>query len=211
MQTFELQAQKRDSVGKEHAKRIRREGKVPAVLYTGGNPAVSLELPRKELQRLLNAHADENLLINLQIQGVGNKTAIIREVQTDPISDVILHVDFKEVSMTETIEVKVAVHHTGEAAGVKMGGVLDHVRREIDVECLPGNIPASIDVDVTNLAIGKSIHVSDLILPKGVVCLDAPDMVLMTVLLPKGEEVVVEGEAGAGEPEVIKKGKEEEA
>jgi large subunit ribosomal protein L25 len=219
MEIFDLKARKRSGAGTSHAKKVRKAGFVPGVVYSHGEAALSLEVPKKDLYQLLQAHADENLIVNLAIDSGDSRTALISEVQTHPVSDEILHVDFKGISMDEKIVVNVALHAKGESAGVKEGGILDHVRREIEIECLPSQIPERIEVDVTNLMIGKSLHVSDLVLPEGIVCLDDPETVLLTVVVPRAEEEVVPvaaveagvgvGEDAKAEPEVIKKGKEE--
>ncbi|MBN1493186.1 MAG: 50S ribosomal protein L25/general stress protein Ctc [Candidatus Omnitrophica bacterium] len=216
MEIFDLKVRKRSgATGSQVAKKLRKQGIIPGVVYSHGEEAVALEVPKKELSQLLNAHADENLIVNLDIDGTASRTALVSEVQTHPVNEEILHIDFKGISMDETVVVNVAVHAKGESVGVKEGGVIDHVHREIEIECLPSQIPERIEVDITNLAIGDSIHVSNLVLPEGVVCLDDPEAVIMTVLVPRAEEEVapaepaVEGEEAVVEPEVIKKGKEQ--
>ncbi len=219
MEIFDLKVRKRSGAGTALAKKSRKAGFIPGVVYSRGAAALSLEVPKKDLYQLLHAHADENLIVNLAIDSGDSRTAIISEVQTHPVNDEILHVDFKGISMDEKIVVKVALHAKGESIGVKEGGILDHVRREIEIECLPSQIPEKIEVDVTDLAIGKSLHVSELILPEGIVCLDDPETVLLTVVVPRAEEEIAPaataeageavGEEAKAEPEVIKKGKEE--
>lgn len=214
MKTVELKVTHRETLGKGHAGRIRREGRIPAILYGHEIAPVPLELDLKTFQKILKTGAGSNVILSLKIAGLNKDnehTAIIKDIQMDPINDAYTHVDFNAISLTEKIRVNVPVHAKGEAPGVKEGGVLEHVHREIEVECLPTEIPEKFEISVDNLNIGDSLHVSDIIFPAGVVCTLEPEEVVLSVLAPMKEEVVAPAEeaAAAAEPEVIGKKKEE--
>lgn len=214
MKTVELNVARREKLGKGHAKRLRKANRIPAVLYGPKLSPVSLDVDLKEFRGVIKTGARENVILNLKIEGDKGKgqTAIIKELQLDPVTDNICHVDFNAISLTEKLRVKIPLQAKGDAPGVKEGGVLDFVHREIEVECLPTEIPERIFVDVSNLNITDSIHVKDLSFPSEVVCVLLPDEVVVTVLAPMKEEVVMPAEgAAAAEPEVIGKKKEEEA
>lgn len=211
-----VNAQVREGTGKSAAKKLRKEGLIPGVVYRGGKVGTSLSLSIKELENALHTKAGENVLIMLEVSGgakaVKDKTVIIKELQHDPVTDSILHVDFNEISLTETIEVDVPLVYKGEAAGVKEdGGVLEHVIREFHVECLPTDIPEGIEVDVEKLRIGDSIMVKDVPLPAGVKVQNEPDLIVVIIKAPHVEKVEepAEGEEAA-EPELIRKEKKEE-
>jgi len=216
METVDLQVKIREKTGAAHPKRLRKTGFIPGVVYGHGTQAISLQVERGELEQALHTSAGENILLNLTFDDAKkNTTALIKAVQHDIVTDQITHIDFTVVSLTEKIEAKVHLHLKGESQGVAEGGILDLVHREVHVECLPTNIPDRIDVDVTALAIGDSLHAKDLVLPEGVVLLDESESVVAVVLAPQAEEpeaeVAIEGEEVApAEPEVIAKGKKEE-
>src|SRR3989338_1324334 len=213
MKTVELKVTHRETLGKGYAGRIRREGRIPAILYGHEIAPVPLELDLKTFQKILKTGAGSNVILSLKIAGLkkdNEHTAIIKDIQVDPISDGFTHVDFNAISLTEKIRVNVPIHAKGEAPGVKEGGVLEHVHREIEVECLPTEIPEKFDISVDNLNIGDSLHVSDIAFPAGVVCTLNPEEVVLTVLAPMKEEVVAPTEeVAATEPEVIGKKKKE--
>ena len=192
---------------------MRRSGIIPAILYKGGN-SMPVQLSGKELSRFISKSAGEQVIVNLQFPE-DTKQAIVKDYQKDPAIGDLLHVDFQEISATEMLKVMVHVVIKGEALGVKRDkGLLQHGLREIEIECLPDKIPGHIDVDVTNLIIGQSIHVSDLKLGEGIRILTDTHDVLASVIGIKEEVVApVEAVAEVAEPEVIKKGKkpEEEA
>ena len=205
-----LKAKIRKGAGKKAARETRRAGLVPAVAYHHGEATISLEVDKRELKKALHTKAGMNVLITLQIEDgkkANEKTVIIKEIQHHPLKDGIVHIDFQEISLTETIEVNVALVAKGIPAGVTQdGGVLEHLLWELRVECLPTNIPAKIDVDVTALKVGGKIHVSELVIPAGVTPLNEPDIVVMAVEMPTVEEEKPEGEedaADASGPEVI--------
>lgn len=207
-----LQADVRSGTGKGPAAAARREGQIPAVVYKEGEKAVSIQVGERELTRALHTKAGENVLISLQLAGKEN-VVLIKELQHHPVSHSIVHVDFHQVSLTKKITVSVPLAFKGESIGVKQaGGVLEHVRWEVEVECLPTEIPAEIPVEISNLALGQTLHVRDVVLPEGVRCVTDPDQPVVGCVEPKAEEVPVPAEEGAApaEPEVLKQKKPEE-
>lgn len=201
---------------KKGCKHLRKEGLIPAVVYKDGKEGHNVQIGTKDLWHALHTEAGENAIITMKISGGEKeikKTVIVKEKQVHPINDNFLHVDFHEISLTEKLKVSVPVRTKGEAVGVtEEEGVLTQVLWELEVECLPTNIPEHIDVNVEELKIGDAIHVKDITPPEGVVFLDDPEQVVVSVHIPKEEEEEEEevpGEEGEVEPELIKKGKEE--
>ena len=215
MDFVELYANLREEKGKELNKKLRGAGLVPAVVYKKGEDTLSLKIANKDLFKALHTEAGENVIIKLHVDGAKKKkdrTVVLKEVQKDPIKDYLLHVDFQEISLTETLKVKVPIAAKGEAIGVKQdGGVLQHVLWEAEVECLPTNIPEKIEVEVSNLKIGDALHVKDIQVPEDVKILDDLEGVVFSVEHPKKvEDLVAEPAEGAiEEPEVIREKKEE--
>lgn len=219
MENIILDAEVRESVGKSRVRRLRKDGFIPAIVYKDGGKATSLTLVKKEFIKTLHTKAGENVIITLRISKdkdkekgkAASKTVLIKDIQTDPVRDEIIHIDFKEISLTEKIKVKVPLADKGEAIGVKRdGGVLEHLLWEVEVECLPTQIPERIEVDVTTLEIGKDIFVKELAVPEGVKILVSPDALVCSVKAPKAEEIVTEvAEGGLEEPEVIREKKPE--
>ena len=188
MKTIPIEARLRERTGKGGARTARREGRLPGVLY-GQGKSIHLSVDRREFTRAVSQAHDENVLFDVKIPGEsGVLTSIAREIQHDPLTRVALHVDFQYVDLTKPIHVEVAVHLIGEADGVKnYGGVLEHVAREIEVLCLPTDIPSHIDVDVSALLVGQSIHVSD-IPAKGFQILTLGSQVVAHVAAPTVEK-----------------------
>ena len=218
-----LEATARDSFGKNEARRTRRDGKVPAVVYggstAGSNPtATPIAVEPKALLRILHSESGANTLISLKLAGAGDTKVLVKQFQLDPLTHEVLHADFYRVAMDRVIQVTIPVIVKGEPKGVKQqGGVLELIRREIEIECLPGDIPENVEVDASELMLNQGIRVRDIaISPKWKAISDA-DMMLVHVIMPKAEEVAAPAEAAAAaattpaEPEVIKKGKKEEA
>ena len=207
-------AENRTETGKNVNRRLRTRGLIPGVLYGSKKEAVPLAVSPKEITTILRSKTGENTLFDLEIGGSRRKV-ILKEFQVEPIKGQLLHADFYEVALDKPIEVKVHIEVTGIPVGVKVeGGLLDHVTREVEVSCLPADIPEKITIDVSELEMGKAVRVSDLKVPDKVTMLSEPDLVIVHVVAPRAEEEVaaavapVEGEAVAGaEPEVIKKGK----
>ena len=220
MASATLEATKREKFGKNEANRLRQSGKIPAVLYGGSSKdAQSLSVDPKELMRILHSQAGVNTLISLKLDGGGDTRVLVKEYLLDPVSRKLLHADFYRVAMDKVIRVTVNVHLTGEAKGVKaQGGIVDFVHREIVIECLPGDIPEHITVDVTELMLHDGIRVRDLKLDSKVKSISDADMLIVHVIAPKAEAepeaaaeatAVAAAPAAPAEPEVIKKGKVE--
>jgi len=214
-----VSAEKRTEKGKNVNRRLRVSGRIPGVLYGGSKEPVPVAVSPKDISAVLRSASGENTLFDLDLGGSRRKV-ILKEYQIEPIKGKLLHADFYEVALDKLLEVKVHVEVTGTPVGVKVqGGILDFVTRELEIECLPTDIPDKIVVDVSELELGKHIRVSDLKLSDKLTMLTEPDIVIVHVVAPRAEEVVataaVEGAeaeaAGAtAEPEVIKKGKAEE-
>ena len=214
MNRIELKAKKREETGKKSAKAIRNAGGVPIILYGHGIQPLSVEVSKRDLQQVLHTKAGGNVVINLAVEGVKLKesTCRIKEIQYNPVTDEITHVDLTVISMTEKIAVKIPVvmKNAEVALGVKENGILDLVHHEIEIECLPTQIPEKIEVDVKELNIGESIHVRDLNLPSGVTCLIEVEEAVIALHPPRVEEEPEPSEEAASEPEVIEKGKKED-
>ena len=219
MKKVELSAGLREEIGKSRIKRLRVQGEVPAVVYKKGEETINIKLSKRELVRILHTSQGENVVVTLKLKNPGKvqpKTVIMKEIQYEPLKGEILHVDFNEISLAEKVTVNVPIVAKGESKGVKEEGVLEHALWEVEIECLPSEIPENIEVDVTELGIGDTIHVKDLILPKGVKVLTDPEQSVVSIEPPVSEEVEEvavepEGEAAAKEPEVISEKKEEAA
>ena len=213
MKTIELAVEKRSTTGKNEARRNRAGGRIPAVVYGAGKPNVPISVDRKALADLFREGAGENAIFLLKLAGSDqSRHAMIREMQRDPVSRKPLHIDFVRVLMDVKITVRVPIEIVGVAKGVKTDqGILDLVTREIEIECLPSNIPPHMPVDVTELAIGDAIRVSELPALEGVRIVDNPEKVVVHVTHPTREEEPVAAAAEAApepaEPEVLKKGK----
>ena len=210
-----IKAKIRVEVGGRRPRRVRKSGRVPAVIYGAGSSQI-LELNGREIAEALHRASSENVLVDLTIEGEGGATskkiALIREVQHHPLRDTIEHVDFYQIDESKKLRVEVPVHEVGESVGVRTGGgILDHALRTLRVECLPKDLPERIDVDVSNLAVGQAVHVGEVKLPDGVVVLNTKELPVFMVLLPKVEEEPAPGApAAATEPEVIRQKKEGE-
>jgi large subunit ribosomal protein L25 len=213
-------AKSRDSRGKNAARRLRREGLVPGVVYGGAVENIAVSVDPKALQKVLRSEAGRNAILKLDIAGTGSTNAILKSWQVDPVKENFLHADFFRIAMDVAIRVTVPIQARGEAKGVKVdGGILELIMRAVEVECLPGDIPERIELDVSDLGLNDSLRVSDLPVSDKVKVLEAPDQVVVHVISVKEEVVAtapgavpVEGEAAAtpAEPEVLKKGKKEE-
>ena len=228
MEELFLDAQIREEIGRGKVKDLRDGGFVPAVVYSEGKDALALKLSHHQLVQLVHHHRIEGVIINLNIKddklennGLASNSqshkkhksrpCLIKEIQYDPVHGHIVHMDFNQISLTKAIKVNVPVTAKGEPAGVKLeGGSLEHILWEIEVECLPTNIPKDIEIDVTNLKLGEAIHIKDITAPVGVKILNDPSAIILSVAAPMKEEVPVEAVEGevAQEPEVIKEKKE---
>ncbi len=196
---------------KNHARRVRVAGLIPAVVYGAGQPSVAVTVDPKIITRILHSDAGHNTIFDLQIEGGENGKAMVVDWQNEPIKGKLLHIDLKRIAMDKKMRVSVPVQLVGTAEGVKtQGGVLSQVLHEVEVECLPGNIPGHIDVDITTLAMNGYIHISDLPHSDNIKFLGEENAVVAHVSAPR-EEVAAEPVAGPAEPEVAKKGKQDAA
>ena len=220
-----LEATVRDTFGKNEARRTRRQGHVPAVLYGSSSDGGSgdtrpIAVDPKALLRILHSDSGANTLIALKLPGEAGETRVlVKDYQLDPVTHHLLHADFYRIRMDRVIHVTIPVTVKGEPKGVKQqGGILEFVRREIEIECLPGDIPEHVELDVSELMLHQGIRVRDVATDARWKPQSDPDMMLVHVITPKAEEVAATPEAAAAaaapaapvEPEVIKKGKKEE-
>jgi large subunit ribosomal protein L25 len=213
-----LEAIERTSRGKNEARRLRVTGKIPAVVYGEKEGGVAIAVDPKGLTKILQTELGANTLISLKLPGGADARVLVKEYQYDPVTHKLLHADFYKVALDKLIRVTVTVVPRGEPKGVKQqGGVLDIVHRQIELECLPADIPQHIEIDVTEMMVGQSVRVRDVATDAKWKAVSDPDMMLMHVIIPKVEEapatpdaVAAAAAAGPAEPEVIKKGKKDE-
>lgn len=219
MEQINLDVQLRKNLGSAQAQKVRRQNLIPAIIYGGGSKPTIIQADRKVYDRIHRQHLGESLIYHLNVLDEGKKVAdfpaIIKDIQLHPVTEEVIHLDFNRISLDKEIEIKVQIITKGEAIGVKRdGGTLDHTMRELDVICLPTNIPHHLEIDITNLGIHDSIHVKDIVLPAGVSTKHDPDSVVATVAGSMREEVAAPAEADAAataaEPEVLKEKKKEE-
>jgi len=197
---------------KNAARRVRVAGKIPAVVYGAGRESVAVELDPKQILRILHSESGHNTIFDVDIAGQGLAKVMIVDWQYEPIRDSLLHIDLKRIAMDKAMKASVPVRLIGIPAGVKLeGGMLDQVLREVEIECLPAEIPSHIDVDVTGLALFGAIRVSDLPHSGSIKFLDAEDATIAHVVAIKGEAEPVAAVAAVAEPEVAKKGKTDAA
>ena len=212
-----INAEPRETRGKNEARRLRVKGLAPGILYGASGPSVALAVNPKEVSRILRSSTGHNTIFTLSLRGGEATPAMIVDWQSDPVKDVLLHVDLKRIDLTKRIIVKVRVQTTGEPQGVKIqGGLLEVITREVEIECLPNEIPDSFTVDVSQLMIGQNLRASDIPLTGSMKLISSPDQVIAHVVTMKAEEEPAAAAEGAveaaapAEPEVIKKGKKEE-
>src|SRR5215467_951170 len=220
MAEITVKAEGRSDFGKNASRRLRQKGMVPAIVYGGNGGNVSVAVDPKALQTVLRSEAGRNAILRLEIAGEGATSAIVKSWQVDPVREHFLHADFYRIAMDVALRVTVPIAVKGEARGVKTeGGILELVLRQIEIECLPGDIPERIEVEVSDLGLNQGLRVSDLPITAKVKVLQNPDQVVIHVVSVKEEEPAAtaaapaEGEAAAAapaEPEVVKKGKKEE-
>jgi large subunit ribosomal protein L25 len=199
---------------------MRRLNLIPGIIYGGGSEPTVIQADRKAYDRINRQHAGESLIYHINLVDEGKKVsdfpAIIKDIQLHPVTDEVIHIDFNRISLDKEIEIKIKIITKGESIGVKKdGGTLEHLMWELDIICLPTNIPHHLEVDVTNLGVHDAIHVKDIVLPKGVRTKHDPESVVVTVAGSMREETAAapaEGEAAAAgaEPEVLKEKKKEE-
>jgi large subunit ribosomal protein L25 len=202
MAELKLVAERRDGTGKSVTRKLRAAGRVPAVLYGHGMDPISLSVDSRELGHLFHTGAGTNVLVDLDVDGAAH-LAMAREIQRDNIRNTFVHVDFLAVSRDQMITISVPVRIVGESAGVKAGGVLEHHLWDLQVECLPSDVPEAIEADVSALEIGSSLRVGDLPVPEGATILTSPDESVVAVTQPQArielEEAAAAAEAAAAE------------
>lgn len=212
-QSLNVEASPREDFGKNAARRLRQAGRIPAVVYGGGGPAIPVAVDPRTIGQILRSELGHNAIFMLAIRGKAPARVMLRDWQVDPVRGDLLHVDMVRVALDVKVKVKIPVHVTGEAKGVKVqGGVFEFVLREVEVECLPDDIPEHLAIDVTELTIGRNLRVSDLPLgPRVKVLTDRARVVAHVVTLKAEEEkpAAEAVEAAPAEPEVIRKGKVE--
>ena len=214
-EVVDAQARPETSRGKNEARRLRAGGRVPAVVYGAKKPSLAISVDPKQISKILQSESGHNTIFDLHLDGDKARVMIV-DWQYDPMKGKLLHIDLKRIAMDERIKVQVPIHLVGEAAGVKQqGGILDQVLREVEVECLPGDIPSHIDADVSELVFGTVLRVADLPHTGSIKFVtDATQTVahitsVKEEVAPTPEAVAAEAAAAPAEPEVIKKGKQE--
>ena len=209
-----LTAKGRDGQGKGDNRKLRQTGYIPAVIYGHGEQTRSVAVNAHELELLFSRVHVENTVIDLKVEGEKKPIrALVREVQTHPARGSVVHVDFYQIHAGERVHIQIPINFVGTPVGVRNGGILQHTMDELDVEVSADNIPESIDVDVSNLDIGDSVHVSDLEIPEGVKLFDSGDRSVCSVTPPQAgiaEAPVAAEPATPAEPEVIRRKKEDE-
>jgi len=210
-----IEAQPRELRGKNEARRLRAGGSVPAVLYGAGRESVAVAVNPKEVNRILHSKTGHNTIFDVAVTGGETTPVMVVDWQNDPIKEYLLHVDLKRIDLSARIRVKVPIHTVGDPKGVKLqGGLHELITREIEIECLPDEIPEEFTVDVSELMIGQSIRAGEVPLVGSTKLLSPADSVISHVITIKVEAEPVAAEAAApaaaAEPEVIKKGKKEE-
>lgn len=212
-QAFTVEAEPREDFGKNAARRTRVKGRIPGVVYGGGGPVIPVSVDPIGIRTILHSESGHNSIFTLEVKGKAPARAMIRDWQSDPVRGGLLHVDLVRIALDIKLKLKVAIHLTGEPKGVKLdGGVFEFMLREVEVECLPDDIPEAINVDVSPLGLGQSLRVSELVVSSKVKVLTDANRVVAHVVTPRAEEEkpaeTVEG--ATAEPEVIRKGKAEE-
>jgi len=211
-----IPAETRDERGKNEARRLRVRGLMPGVVYGATSGPIPVAVDPKAIAKILRSRSGHNTIFNVEIKGGETTPVMIADWQNDPIKETLLHVDLKRIDMTKRVHVRIPIVSTGDARGVKeQGGLLEAITREIEIECLPVDIPEEFTIDVSNLMIGQNIRASDIPLTGSIKLITAADAVLAHVVALKAEaapEAAAEGATAAApaEPEVIKKGKKEE-
>jgi large subunit ribosomal protein L25 len=211
MASATLEATTRETRGKNEARRLRAAGRIPAVLYGGADGALALSVDPKGLSRILHSGSGLNTIIGLDVAGKGVTQVLVKEFLLDPIKHSMLHADFYRVQMDKAITVTVVISLKGEAKGVKLqGGIVDFPHREVEVECLPGDIPENLTIDVSDLMIGQGVRLKDLASGAKWTPVSDPETLIVHVIAAKVEEAPAETAAATAEPEVVKKGKGDE-
>jgi len=215
MKSVPLTATTRAVTGRNAVKKLRAAGRVPTVIYGRGRPAQALELSQRDLEKLIAGSASENVLVDLEDQGDGagsRRLAFVNEVQHDPLTGQVLHVDFHEVAEDELVTITIPVEPVGTPAGIKLGGILEHVLFKLKVRGKPADLPLVLEVDVSGMQLGQTLHLGEIPLPPGVEVLGDKRVPVFTVAAPKVDaDATAEAGAGNGDVEMIKERKEGEA
>jgi len=211
MEQREIIAEQRKGAGKCQARAIRKTGWVPAIAY-GRGEHISLQVPKMEFENILKAKAGSNVIINLKFKDNKelDRHVFVKEIQKHPFKQILFHIDFENISLKEKINVKIPIEAKGDAIGVKEGGMLEHHLWEIEVQCLPMEIPDCVKIDVTNLKIGDVVYVKDLNVPENITVVHNQEDVVFTLVAPKEEKAVDATAEEKKEPEVLKQKKEVE-
>ncbi len=214
MPQFNVAAEARQQFGKNSSRRLRQAGKIPAILYGNKADALPVTLSPKDLMAILHSASGHNTIFSLEMPGQTPVSVMLKEWQFDPVKGSLLHADILRIAMDKLLQVKVPIMTRGEAKGVKeQGGIFEFVVREVEVECLPVDIPEHVTIDISDLALGQNLRVSDLPLGDKVKVLSDADLLVAHVIMPRAEKVATPAEeapVAVAEPEVIKKGKAEE-
>ncbi len=216
MEDIKLIAKKRDLAGTSNVRRMRKDGLLPAVIYGSDKEPVSIQINAHDFEQILHHSASESIIVGVNLEGEGTISTLVKDVQHHPVTSDLMHVDLLRIAANKPIAVEIPIVLVGEAAGVKAGGLIDHVMHAIDVECLPGDMVESFEIDVSELEIGDSLNVADLKLSSKFKLLVDEESIVTSVAAPRVEEEVEEeeleegAEAGA-EPEVITEKKVEDA
>lgn len=210
MEDVKLIAKKRDLQGSSNARRLRKDGSLPGVIYGDGKGGVPVQLETHVFEQVLHHHASETILVDIELEGEGKLSVLVKDVQHHPVTSELVHVDLQKVDADKPIQVELSLDIAGEAAGVKAGGILEIVMHSIAVECLPGDLVESIEIDVSKMGIGDVLHVSDIKLGSKLELLSDPEAIVATVAEPRVEEEPEEGAGEGAEPEVISERKADE-
>ena len=203
MEAQQISVKKRSIEGSSASRRMRHAGLLPGVIYGINSDPLAVELETHAVEQVLHNHASETILLDIDLEGEGGVSVLLKEVQHHPVSGTLLHVDLQRVAANQTLQVEVSLELVGEPEGVKLGGLLDQVMHTILVECLPADLPETVNMDVSELEIGSALHVSDLKLGNKVVVLSDTDAVVASVSAPKVEQEDDADEDVEAEPEVI--------
>jgi large subunit ribosomal protein L25 len=214
MARYTLAARIRNEKGKQAAKKLRRDNRIPAIFYGPGAASLMLTVDAHDLDMIMKKKTGENVIIGLQIEtdkGTDSKTVILKELHSDPVKPDFLHADFYEISMDKELTLEITLHFINTPKGVVNGGMLQPIRREITVSCLPDKLVDFIEVDVSELEIGQSLHIKDITLPEGIISIQDPDLTVATVMAPSIAAAEPSAAEGEGEGEAEKKEEASEA
>ncbi|MBE9542197.1 MAG: 50S ribosomal protein L25 [Proteobacteria bacterium] len=197
MATIQLDSKKRTTIGKGSARKLRSMGRLPVILYGPETDSIMLSLDYKQLEKILRGKSAESIIFDLRVDSNGknnSKRVMIKEIQKDPVTRDYLHVDFYEISMEKELEVDIPVYLVNTPIGVSEGGILEHIRRELKILCMPKNLIDKIEIDVSGLDVGQSLHIEDISFPPGLKSIEDGNLTIATVVAPTIEEEKVEEE-----------------